>query len=112
MIDGRPCQGRDCFCLDPSILPEGVAKDVGCNAVHHMFGLSYASYLVLPRVMLDSMSPDWQARFVMMLGEIEARFGSYPEEGTYDVRLKDDHGRFMHDPLSDYRHQRLQPIQR
>jgi hypothetical protein len=109
MSEHRPCRGVDCYCLDPSVLPEGVARDVGCGAINYLFELSYASYLVLPRVLMENMPPEWQARFVQMVGEIEDRFGSYPEEGHYMVYLKNDKGRFMRDPLCDYRHVRLEP---
>jgi len=71
--------------------------------IHTWFSLSYCSYLVLPRLLLSNMPMEWQTRFLGMMDELEARFGSYPEEGSYDVRLKDDKGRFMHDPLCDYR---------
>ena len=105
-----PCGGNDCFCLDPSLLPEGCVGS--CDPIHHFFNLTYASYLVLPRSILQSMPDEWQRRFVMMLDEIEARFGNFPEVGTYDVRLKDEKGRSMTDPLADYERgrRRIEPI--
>jgi hypothetical protein len=67
------------------------------------FGLSYSAYLVLPRVLLCSAPWEWQVRFVRMLLELEAMFPN--EEGReYWVRLRDDRGRFVADPFSDYRH--------
>lgn len=92
--------GEQCYCLHPGLLSEGVVN--GCGPIHHFFNLSYASYLVLPRSMLQSMPKDWQAKFVMMLEEIRDMFGDYPEDGTYKVRLRDEQGRCMVDPLADY----------
>ena len=70
--------------------------------IHRFFGLSYASYLVLPRTVLQSMPPDWQRRLVSLMHEVEAELGGFPEEGSYTVNLRDDRGRWMHDPLADY----------
>lgn len=39
--------------------------------IHSYFGLSYASWLVLPRLTLQEMPKNWQARFVALLEEAE-----------------------------------------
>ena len=71
------------------------------------FGLSYAAYLVLPRVLLCSAPVEWQDRFVAMMNELEEMF---PEEcaGSYWVR-KMEGNRFVEDPLKDYRHMKQEP---
>lgn len=53
--------------------------------IHHWFELSYANYLVLPRAVLQSMPVWWQQRFVAMLDELHAAYGTldWPE---YDVQ--------------------------
>lgn len=71
--------------------------------IHEYFGLSYANYLVLPRVVLQSMSDDWQEHFVGLLNQIPELFGTkFEPEGGYDVRAKDSEGRFITDPYSNY----------
>lgn len=74
------------------------------QAIHSMFGLSYSAYQVLPRVVLQSMPPAWQRRFVELLAEIEREFPEI-ECGPYDVRLEDG----ADDPYRVYRHRRLTP---
>jgi hypothetical protein len=75
-------------------------------AIHHWFGLTYASYLVLPRTLLQYMPAEWQRRFVGMLEELEAVFErSTPKDAGYEVQLRDQHtGLFVYDPLRNYRH--------
>jgi hypothetical protein len=70
--------------------------------IHGWFELSYASYLVLPRSILQSAPVEWQRRFVECLNELEEMFGDVPKDGTYEVTLKNDDGKFIHDELRDY----------
>jgi hypothetical protein len=72
--------------------------------IHEYFGLSYASYLVLPRSVMQSMLADWQTRFVGMLGELHDVWEGPPEGTMYDVALIDDTigGGRLHDNLSNY----------
>lgn len=74
--------------------------------VHAMFGLSYGNYLVLQRSLMEAMPLDWQHRFVAMVAEIEREFDTEALEiSGYDVRARDEQtGRFVRDPLSNYRH--------
>jgi hypothetical protein len=55
------------------------------NPVDYFFGLSYASWLTLPRLALQEMGPDWQARFVDLMEEGYAR-GLAPPDDTYVMR--------------------------
>lgn len=71
--------------------------------IHGWFGLSYASYLVLPRSVLQAMPADWQARLIELLGELNERFEGHLQ-GDYQVQLRDDAGRFVADPLGNYRY--------
>jgi hypothetical protein len=41
------------------------------HAIHHMFGLSYARYLVVPRSVLQSMPAHWQSKMVVLLEEMK-----------------------------------------
>jgi len=71
--------------------------------IHEWFELTYASYLVLPRSILQSAPVEWQKRFVELLEKLETMYGEVPTNGTYYVSLKDDNtGKFTGDPLRDY----------
>lgn len=71
--------------------------------VHDWFELSYSSYLVLPRVLMQEMSPAWQHS---MVGLLERMHEEFPEErSSYAVFKRDlDSGRFVRDPLRKYRY--------
>ncbi|HFF5960638.1 TPA: hypothetical protein ACGCF7_000470 [Stenotrophomonas maltophilia] len=66
------------------------------------FGLSRAAYLVVPRRTLQSMPLDWQQRFVALMDEAHAHL---PAEAFPDYTVqRQERGRFLTDPLRDYRH--------
>lgn len=48
--------------------------------IHTYFGLSYASHVVLPRTLLQSMPDKWQRRMVRLLEEFDAAFPQHPGE--------------------------------
>lgn len=61
---GRPWsldEIEDIFC-DPAPTPVAVGE----SAVQAWFGLTYASYLVWPRVLMERMPDSWQRRFVAL----------------------------------------------
>lgn len=70
--------------------------------VWNAFGLTRAAYLVVPRRALQSMPLEWQERFVALMAEAYDHLpdSAFPE---YSV-LRKEHGRFIEDPLRDYRH--------
>jgi len=70
------------------------------DPIHCWFGLSYAAYLVIPRLALEAMPLDWQKRFVALMDEAEAAGLETPSD--YAVHRR-DHGRFITDPWRDYR---------
>jgi hypothetical protein len=55
------------------------------DTIHHFFGLSYCSYLVLPRVLLQSMPDEWQARFVAVMREYDDACRGIKQAEIYDV---------------------------
>jgi hypothetical protein len=69
--------------------------------INDFFGLTYASYLVIPRTALQSMHVQWQRKFVGMIHQIEELLADY-EPSAYWVRRTDGHGKFLYDPLADY----------
>lgn len=84
-----------------------VAADhpAGAENLHGWFGLSYASYLVLPRSILREMPDEWQGRLYDLLQELGDRFPFLHDGATYDVRLRDDEtGKYVTDRLAAYRH--------
>ena len=74
--------------------------------IDYWFELSYAQYLTIPRTALQSMPLEWQLQFVKLLEELDHSIDWRPKTGRYWVQLKDDKGRYVNDPLSDYRHKR------
>ena len=73
-------------------------------AVHEWFGLTYSSYLVLQRSLLQEMPTEWQERFVACIEEIRDYFDCDDMPSTYTVLLRDETGKFVRDPLVNYRH--------
>jgi len=68
------------------------------------FGLSYSSYLVMPRSLLCGMPKRWQRRMVKLLQEAEQAYETDSIDDNYVVSLRDEGGRFKHDPLADYKY--------
>ena len=75
---------------------------IGESAVHAWFGLTYASYLVWPRVLLERMPDEWQRRFVALAQELEAAYDGFIDP-NYCVLARDERGRYFVDPLRQYR---------
>lgn len=71
------------------------------------FGLSYASWLVLPRVALQSMSPQWQAQFFALVQELTETL-EYPEGYTDEFTVIMRKGnKFVKNVFPHYRHHML-----
>ncbi len=77
------------------------------DPVHQFFGLSYSSYLVLPRAAMEQMPTDWQAKMVALLEEAQNRFDDELLNVEYSVNVRGKKGKFKKDPLANYR----RPIQ-
>ena len=73
------------------------------SPIHDWFELSYASYLVLQRLILRSMPLDWQHRFVELLTEIEEEFDTSDVPNNFSVCARGEGGRFIKDNYRDYR---------
>lgn len=72
--------------------------------IHHWFQLSYSSYLVLPRSLMEGMPIEWQHKMIDLLEEMREVYDSSKIEDNYTVQLRDKKGRFKEDPLANYRH--------
>lgn len=84
------------------------------SPVHAWFGLSYASFLILPRLMMQSMPLDWQERMVALLRELDETF-DWPEDlGEMRVRVEDEDGEICHPPswVCDYRRGSVEHLRR
>jgi hypothetical protein len=70
--------------------------------IHQFFGLTYSSYLVLPRLLLQEMPLEWQQQLVDLLDKLNDTGISTP---VYAVQRRDNQGRMIKDePWSRYRH--------
>jgi hypothetical protein len=95
--------------------------------IHNAFGLTYSSYLVMPRSLLQEMPEEWQRRFVDLCEEFEAKFPAYMGN-RYTVQLRDPSTStesyldecdewvepepvHIPDPLADYRHPNQEAIE-
>jgi hypothetical protein len=69
------------------------------------FGLSYASFLTLPRVLMQAMPIEWQNKMADLLREYEEAFPNQPDIGTR-VQITDERGHLIKTPewLLNYRH--------
>jgi hypothetical protein len=66
------------------------------SPIHVAFGLTYSAYLCVPRLVLQSMPLEWQQQFVELLEKL-------PTTPTYECRIRNERGRYVDDPLRDYR---------
>ena len=94
--------------------PEDQALIDRVNAVHEAqsgydrlwgwFGLSRASWLTMPRVLLHEMPDDWQKRMAVLLEEFDDAFPNWCDQQLY-VTAKQG-GRFerLREWLCNYRH--------
>ncbi|MBT3807641.1 MAG: hypothetical protein HOG03_24090 [Desulfobacula sp.] len=68
------------------------------------FGLSYASFLTLPRVMMHAMPDLWQKQMSILLKEYDEMFPNQPRLGTRVQATKDGKLTKMPEFLKNYRH--------
>ena len=82
----------------------------GYNNLWDWFGLSYASWLTLPRVMMHEMPDDWQMRMAELLNEWGETWNS--DEMPEPVVSAKKNGRFTRWPewLLNYRYPRKEHI--
>lgn len=82
-------------------MEDPMSTDIEPEAVHAWFSLSYASYLVVNRSLLQSMPDDWQNRFVALMDELWDYFPDI-REPRYTVHARAADGRFIRDPIPHY----------
>lgn len=70
---------------------------------HLWFNLTYASYLVLPRLILESMPCRWQLKMIALINQIEETL-DLGKDGFPDYRVNAvKNGKFIKDIYSNYR---------
>ena len=62
------------------------------------FGLSYASFLVMPRVLMHEMPTEWQDKMAALLYEYDETFDTSSVFHSVVVSAKDKNNRFMKMP--------------
>ena len=82
------------------------------SPVHGAFGLTYASFLVWPRVLMQEMPLEWQQRFVALAKEFNNTFEGYEPANGYIVMGRDQQHRFASPILPNYRHPQAGQIER
>ena len=71
--------------------------------LHIWFGLSYASWLTLPRVLMMDMPKEWQDKMATLLTEYEDTFTNQPDMGTRVQAIKNGRLIAMPEWLLNYR---------
>lgn len=78
---------------------------------HTWFGLSYSSYLVVPRRVLQSMPAEWQRQMIALLDQVRETLDVDDAPGAYWVRAREGN-RFVPDPYREYRRAPLVPLRK
>lgn len=83
------------------------------DKLSYWWELSYASFLTLPRVLMEAMPTEWQDKMADLLNEYNAAFPNQPDIGT-QVRITDRGGRLIPCPdwLKNYRHPDVKEIEK
>ena len=85
------------------------------SPISYYFGLSYASWLTLPRLVMESMPYEWQKQMKKLLDEVDKTFDWLPKEGDrYWVSLRDKKGKYkrLSEELCDYRRGNIEHLKK
>jgi len=77
--------------IDPSNFDRPVPIHPTDGPIHGWFGLSYSSYAVLSRTLMQSMPIEWQERMVACLDEIHDAFRHVEQAEGYEVHAATGH---------------------
>jgi hypothetical protein len=80
------------------------------SPISEWFELSYAQFLTVPRLALESMPMGWQQKMAALLHELDDTLDWRPKNGRWWVRFKDDQGRYSVPDHCDYRHGEIRRI--
>ena len=86
-------------------------KGEGYESLWLWFGLSYAGWLTIPRVLMHEMPDEWQAKMTELLKQYEAEFPNQPRIGTR-VQVTDLSGKLIKTPswMTNYRRPQMDEI--
>ncbi|MDT1068352.1 hypothetical protein [Providencia stuartii] len=78
------------------------------------FGLSYASFLVIPRVLMHEMPAEWQDKMAVLLHEYDETFDTSSVVNSVSVVGRDSDGKLIKLPeyILNYRHPDREEIER
>ena len=95
-------------------MPDELKRDTpGYDALWLWFGLSRASFVTLPRVLVHEMPDEWQAKMAALLNEYDAAYRGWPEGmGTRVQVTQDRKVAKTPDWLINYRHPNRAAIER
>lgn len=82
---------------------DGAEVAFGDTPAGYFFGLSYAAWLVVPRVSLQEMPLDWQVKFFNLLREAHDFYGLAVPEGLCVMRRGDRNRWISNEHWNDYR---------
>lgn len=74
------------------------------DPVHIWFGLTYSSYLVLHRSLMEGMPYQWQDKMIALLNEMDDTYDNSKMPTNFMVKARGERNRFIVDPFSQYRH--------
>lgn len=87
-------------------------SNMGYEKLWSWFGLSYASFLTLPRVLMHEMSDEWQGKMADLLNEYDETFPNQPDIGTTVRATKNGKLVEMPEWLKNYRHPDMAEIKK
>lgn len=98
--------------FDPARNPSDIPVDP--QPIHGWFSLSYASWLTVPRLVMQSMPSEWQAKMVALLDEMNETFDWCPEGADYRVMERCEDGKLRRPDLElcDYRRGSVEHLRR
>ena len=90
-------------------------RGLGHQKLRIWFGLSYASFCVMPRVLMHEMPDEWQSKMADLLDQMDKEFDNRREsEELFTVRSIDKSGKMVAMPewLKNYRYPNKDEINR
>ena len=91
--------------------PTVVRSTEGAQELSQWFGLSYSSFLTVPRVLMEAMPDEWQGKMAALLNEYENTFPNRPDGMGSRVQITQD-GKLIKTPewILNYRRPDRQAI--
>jgi hypothetical protein len=83
---------------------------IDTNVVDQFFSLSYASFLVIPRVVMQSMPREWQQKIVDLIHDMEETFDFSDVSDNYFVQQRNENGTLRNPDLGQYRHANVEHL--